>query len=555
MNDIESILRELLNDTVRAFRQIRMPDDIFRAFADLGRELDALVARMDEPCIVAVVGRMKAGKSTFINALLGEDLAKVGVTETTATINTFRYGVPSDPVRPIRCHWKNGQITDEPRDFLDSLQGNSDEVLKRADGIDRLEYRLNNPFLERIELVDTPGLSAVVGEHVSRTSTFLNLQEKHESETVRLGGSADAVIYLVGPVARAADQDFLSEFSFATSGHSHPSNAVGVVAKIDLHPDVLARRTQLAGRIAEQLRESLNTVLPVSAGIHQFVHQLETSGKATEFLATLAKIPLPQLKKWLDNEEFFFNLEAADCPVTPAERRELVGASPWSVFTTLVEIAMQKQFDAPTTIEEWHRISGFRELRQLLETHFVRRGHLLRWHQILNHYQAVLDQFRYTFQPKLREHYRAEAGRMQRMVSFVQSATGDAAAKSELLQLLSRMGGTSKVSDEYEQMLRQLETRAGQIRNELDITNGEFVALQLIEDHRSLFTTAELDELRPLFGLYANRGDASNDFDALAKRQQHWMMVNQRDRERVRREVAECAVAGYGRKLESLSPG
>jgi hypothetical protein len=51
---------------------------------------------------------VKAGKSTFINAFLGEDLAKVGTTETMATINYFRYGkITSD--KPVHCFWRGGQ--------------------------------------------------------------------------------------------------------------------------------------------------------------------------------------------------------------------------------------------------------------------------------------------------------------------------------------------------------------------------------------------------------------------------------------------------------------
>ena len=70
--------------------------------------MERLAQQVDQPCVVAVVGRVKAGKSTFINALLGQDLAKVGTTETTATINYFRYGRP-DPERPVRCIWRYGQ--------------------------------------------------------------------------------------------------------------------------------------------------------------------------------------------------------------------------------------------------------------------------------------------------------------------------------------------------------------------------------------------------------------------------------------------------------------
>ena len=39
--------------------------------------------------MVAVAGRVKVGKGTFVNALLGEGLAKVGTAETATTINYF----------------------------------------------------------------------------------------------------------------------------------------------------------------------------------------------------------------------------------------------------------------------------------------------------------------------------------------------------------------------------------------------------------------------------------------------------------------------------------
>jgi len=38
------------------------------------------------------MGEFNAGKSTFINALIGEEVAPMGVTPTTATLNVLRYG-------------------------------------------------------------------------------------------------------------------------------------------------------------------------------------------------------------------------------------------------------------------------------------------------------------------------------------------------------------------------------------------------------------------------------------------------------------------------------
>jgi ribosome biogenesis GTPase A len=45
---------------------------------------------------VVVVGEFNNGKSTFVNAIIGEDLLPVGVTPTTATINTLVWGGRQD---------------------------------------------------------------------------------------------------------------------------------------------------------------------------------------------------------------------------------------------------------------------------------------------------------------------------------------------------------------------------------------------------------------------------------------------------------------------------
>ena len=93
MDGLPLKLRTYLSEAADRLHDSRLPKE-------LAEVMDRLSTQVDHPCVVAVVGRMKAGKSTFINALLGEDLAKVGVTETTATINYFRYGRPN-PVRPV----------------------------------------------------------------------------------------------------------------------------------------------------------------------------------------------------------------------------------------------------------------------------------------------------------------------------------------------------------------------------------------------------------------------------------------------------------------------
>src|SRR5215212_9667254 len=116
MNELQEKLAAILRWAAQRLREAGLP-------VELAERMEGLAKQVREPCVVAVVGRVKVGKSTFVNALLGEDLAKVGTTETTATINYFVYG-DSNPDFPVRCHWRGGKVTEESRAFLDGLQGN-----------------------------------------------------------------------------------------------------------------------------------------------------------------------------------------------------------------------------------------------------------------------------------------------------------------------------------------------------------------------------------------------------------------------------------------------
>ena len=59
---------------------------------ELSEGLREMRARLETPLRVAVVGIMKAGKSTFLNALMGAGILCTGDLETTYTVCWFRYG-------------------------------------------------------------------------------------------------------------------------------------------------------------------------------------------------------------------------------------------------------------------------------------------------------------------------------------------------------------------------------------------------------------------------------------------------------------------------------
>jgi predicted GTPase len=556
MNALQQRLCNLLQNTAERLRESRLPDDV-------AMQMERLAGQVEQPCEVAVVGRVKAGKSTFINALLGaeDELAKVGATETTATINYFRYGQP-DPAKPVRCYWRNGTSEDVTREFLNSLQGNDLETLRRADGIHHLEYRLPNRYLEQVVLVDTPGLGAVVDVHQNRTAEYMHLyrqlRQRHDMETQELDSKADAVIYLTDAVALVTDRDFLNDFGQVTQGRSRALNAIGVMARIDQQPGVLARRHELAAKIARQLEEHLNTVVPVSGGLEFALHRLSGGDRAgLKRLATaFSHVPTDTLEALLTSEDLY---RMKTCPLSVEEREELLDDQiPWTVFTTIARKVAIPGADLDKVERELSDLAGFQPLKDVLERHFFRRAAYLRCFRIVNEGRAILSNIRLRELPKLKVRDRDEQAQRGRFLAFIRETGGGGGVARELEEFVTRVCGTVRRGDRLDSDLRQWSRGFDQLFHDLKEYNADFETLQLIDQHPDLFTTEERDELRALFGLYGFENEKrmrSDKFtlEEVGQRQQYWHQVALEQRNPIHTQVAERAVIRYGLILEEMS--
>ncbi|WP_394827587.1 dynamin family protein [Pendulispora albinea] len=117
--------------------------------------LSELSAERSRPVRVAIVGEFNAGKSTFINALMGKDVAPTGVLPTTATLHHLRYA--SDPIARI---WFEPEA-EGPRERIvpvSELRATLKTVAHAT--IRRVEILLPLPSLTRVEVIDTPGFNA-----------------------------------------------------------------------------------------------------------------------------------------------------------------------------------------------------------------------------------------------------------------------------------------------------------------------------------------------------------------------------------------------------------
>ena len=83
---------ELLKEERRVLARLRTALARFDAAPDQQAALERSIEQLDELFLLVIVGEFNAGKSAFINALVGSKVAEEGVTPTTAQINILQYG-------------------------------------------------------------------------------------------------------------------------------------------------------------------------------------------------------------------------------------------------------------------------------------------------------------------------------------------------------------------------------------------------------------------------------------------------------------------------------
>jgi len=114
---------------------------------------------------VAVLGRFKAGKSSFLNHFLGRSILPVGVVPVTAVVTEIRYGVRVE----ARVHYRDGRDAEVPLGQIGSFISEKENP-ENARQVASITVEL--PELRRfrgLKFVDTPGLESALA-HNTQTS-------------------------------------------------------------------------------------------------------------------------------------------------------------------------------------------------------------------------------------------------------------------------------------------------------------------------------------------------------------------------------------------------
>jgi len=193
--------------------------------APVAAELRRLASRIREGrFFVACIGQFKRGKSTLLNALVGESILPTGIVPVTAVPTVVRYGAEHTARVLIGDRWQ----PISPQDLANYVaEERNPENVKEVEGV---EVFLPSPLLASgMCLVDTPGVGSVFSANTEATREFipqidaailvLGADPPISAEELALveavAANVDQILILLNKIDRATDAERRESSSFA----------------------------------------------------------------------------------------------------------------------------------------------------------------------------------------------------------------------------------------------------------------------------------------------------------------------------------------------------
>lgn len=341
----------------------------------------ASAARLAEPLRLAFAGMVKAGKSTLLNAIIGEEIAPTDTGECTRVVIWYRYGhTPRITLHPLVGEPRGLPVARTAGRLTFDLDG------LRADQVDHLVVEWPSPALRTITLIDTPGIASLSADVSERSTRFLLPEDKPSQ--------ADAIVYLMRHM-HAADIRFLESFRDLTVGRSETVNTLAVLSRADEigagRLDSLISSRDIADRYRHDptLRALSLGVVPIAGLLAQSARTLRQAEFAA--LAALALLPKTERARLLISADRFTRTEpAAAAQLSSAARTALLhryGLFGIRLAIVLIEAGID---DAGDLSHELARRSGLADLLALVGRQFEARAEVLKARTALNGVQRVV---------------------------------------------------------------------------------------------------------------------------------------------------------------------
>ncbi len=359
----------------------------------LQKMLEEMKGRLDAPLRVAVAGIMKAGKSTFMNTLIGENVVYTGNLETTYTVCWFKYA--PDPY--ITVCFRDGETLRTEYDELAKWSVRKYEKENpRINDVKYLIIHYPSEVLKHLEFIDTPGLNSVYGTDAQNTLDFLEI--KGSEDTLHETSVADAIVYAFSKSAGGFDEELLKAFHQGGSDQTSPINSVGILTKTDATGiwDITGSQTpvQAAASVAESIMKNVNMKRLVYATFPVCAKAVEGYSSLTDedwaVLERLAAVPDNELVDILFDAEVF---AASDDSYfmgfgsTEGRSRLINALGQYGI------LELCRQLSRGTARDDMKQIlsdkCGITDIRNMLLSHFGNRTFLIKSRFIFNKLRAL----------------------------------------------------------------------------------------------------------------------------------------------------------------------
>jgi hypothetical protein len=325
--------------------------------------------RIDAPLQVAIAGKVKAGKSTLLNAMVGEMVAATDAAECTKLVTWYQYAsaprltmIPKKgSPHPLPASRQDGRL-------IIDLNGTPVEE------VERLVVDWPSRRLQATTLIDTPGIGSMTTENSERSAAFLLPEDEP--------AAADAVVYLMRHL-HATDYEFLEAFSEYGTARASGLNAIAVLSRADEIGGGRLDALQSARRVATRYRSDPR-MLGLCQDVVSVAGLLAQAGRTLrqdEFQAfvTLAGTSRDDADALLISvDRFLVSGPREDALLAVDTRRALLerfGLFGVRLATTLV----RQGSDSPDLLAgELVRRSGLDDLRAALASRFTERRDLLK---------------------------------------------------------------------------------------------------------------------------------------------------------------------------------
>ena len=233
-------LQEIINKLQTAKSELQQQG----RFSQYAEGLDAIITHTAEPLMLMVMGSFSTGKSSFINALVGEEIAAVEAKPTTAVVTKLCYGAQDK----LLLHFRDGSVKPATSKEFNRMTAVNDEAQLNAihEKLDYVERQMPIDILKQISIIDSPGLNDVAEKHSEATERFVN--------------KADTVLWMFSTVQLGTREEMA-----AMDKLTPRLKPIAVVNKMDLIDEEEDDPQEILANAKKMLQDRVQAVVGISA--------------------------------------------------------------------------------------------------------------------------------------------------------------------------------------------------------------------------------------------------------------------------------------------------